>query len=484
MKGCKERKISLAANSVLYGMKGMLNVLFPLITFPYVSRVLGVENLGKYSYASSIVSYFLLFAGLGINTYAVREGAKNKNNINEFVKQIFTINIYSTLASYFMLGISIIIFPKVYAYKQIILILSLQILFTTIGAEWLYTIYEDFFYITLRSTIVQILSLIMLYLFVKENNHVNRYAFITVVANAGSNVFSFLHVRTYCKIGLTFKPKLKKHLKPIMILFVNAMAITVYVSTDTTILGILCGEYAVGIYSVSAKIYKILKSVLCAAITVSIPRLCSYLGENNLREFNNLAENTYKTFLTIILPAIIGLIMLRRSIVAVLAGKDYVTADTSLMILGIALFFCLGAGFWSQCILIPMKKENIVLFTTVMSAIVNLVLNLLFIPVGQENAAAATTLISEIIVFFVCRSVAHKYCNVSGLRKTLSQIIPGCIAIVLCIEILKQIKLNDGIFIVLSIILSILFYIGIEVLLGNNIILNIMHAIKQKVIRA
>ena len=138
------KKKSLAVNAILNALRNGLNILFPLITFPYVSRILNVSGLGKYNFSNSIVSYFLLIAGLGINTYAIREGAKfrdDRKKITYFANQVFSINVVSTLIAYILLLICLLSISKLHMYTYAILIFSVQIFFTTIGVEWLYSIY-------------------------------------------------------------------------------------------------------------------------------------------------------------------------------------------------------------------------------------------------------------------------------------------------------------------------------------------------------
>ena len=166
---------SLKINMILNAIKGIMSIVFPLISFPYVSKILGVENIGKYNFSNSIINYVVLFAGLGIATYAIREGARLRNKkeeIEKFSSEMFSINIISTVVAYIGLFILLIIVPKFHEYTSLLIILSLQVIFKTIGIEWIYSIYEDYAYITLRSIIFQVLSLILLFLFVKTQNDV------------------------------------------------------------------------------------------------------------------------------------------------------------------------------------------------------------------------------------------------------------------------------------------------------------------------
>jgi len=216
---------SLKLNAFLNSLRGVLNLIFPLITFPYVSRVLSVSGIGKYNFSNSIVSYFVLIAGLGINIYAVREGAKyrdNKEKLNSFANKIFTINTYSAIVAYVLLFICLFTFTKLHSYFYCILIYSLQILFSVIGVEWLFTIYEDFAYITIRSIIFQLLSIIMLFIFVRHSNDYLKYAAVTVFATVGSNVLNFIRAEKQHHIHLLLNFNWQKHIGERKISCVNA----------------------------------------------------------------------------------------------------------------------------------------------------------------------------------------------------------------------------------------------------------------------
>ena len=251
-------KKKLAKNAILNLIKTISSLIFPLITFPYISRILGVENLGAYNFSTSIISYFSLIAGLGISTYAIREGARyreDKIKLSKFSSEVFTINIIATVLSYALLIICILLFDDLKNYISIILILSVSIMFNTLGCEWIYNIYEDFKYITIRSIAFQFISLLLLFLFVKDSNDLIFYSIITVISTSGASVINILVRKKYLKIGLTFNKNLIRHLIPILLLFANSVATTIYINSDMTIIGIISGDYFTGLYSVSTKIY-------------------------------------------------------------------------------------------------------------------------------------------------------------------------------------------------------------------------------------
>ncbi len=180
-----------------------------------------------------------------------------------------------------------------------------------------------------------------------------------------------------------------------------SVTVTIYVSSDTTILGFMTSDYNVGLYAVSAKIYSIVKVLLSSVLIVSIPRLSKHLGNDEIIQFNSVAKEIYETLLTVLLPTIVGIIILRNDIILIISSEEYIEATSSLAMLSIALFFCLGAWFWGQCILIPHMKEHIVFRVTIVSAVLNIMFNFMLIPFWAENAAAFTTVLAEGVTFFL-----------------------------------------------------------------------------------
>lgn len=478
---------SLKLNMLLNSIKGLLSVIFPLITFPYVSKVLGVDNIGRYNFANSIISYFLLIAGLGINTYAIREGARIRHDdekFSGFANQIFTINIYSTVISYILLFVCMLMVTKFHEYRGLLIVLSSMIVFRTIGIEWVYSIFEDYLYITIRSIIVHIVSLILLFLLVHSENDLIGYALITVISSVGSNVFNYFHAKKYCKVKLSKAVDCKKHLKSIFILFGMTVATTIYVSSDTTILGFLCDDRTVGIYSVSTKIYTIVKTILSSIIVVSIPRLSSLLGKKDMDGFNNVATDIYGSLLTVVLPAITGIIVLRRQIVLILSDMNYMDATSSISLLSIALFFCLGAWFWGQCILVPFKEEGTVFVVTVVSAAVNVILNFILIPFWKEDAAAITTIVAEAISFIWCRHKSKQYSKLTGIGKIILKVVIGCLEILFLAFALESVFSNNYIAYTIVLILgSIVLYGVTEIILKNEAAISLVDSIKNRVFK-
>lgn len=418
----KSKKESVSINAMLNVLRTCLSIIFPLITFPYISRVLMPDNIGKINFSNSINSYFMLLAGLGISVYAIREGARIRNNKKEidlFASQVFSINIVSTVMSYALLFIVLICFPILNDYKLLIVIYSIQIMFTTISVDWIYSIFEDYLYITIRAFLVQVISLILMFLFVKEPNDYIKYIFISVFSSSAMNIFNFLHAKKYCKITFTLNIDWKRHLLPMLLLFFNSIAILIYVESDTTILGLLWGNYEVGLYSVSVKIYKIVKQVCNAIVIVSIPRIAYYLAQKQMDKYYQLLNHILNGIIIGCFPMILILIFYAQEIINLIAGSNYLEAATSLRILSLATILALIASFMANSVLIPNRKEKVVLIATICSAFANIALNLILIPIGKQNAAALTTLIAEGITLLICMISLRKELKRITISKTL-----------------------------------------------------------------
>ena len=478
------KNTSYKLNMVLNAIKGLMGILFPLISFPYVSRILGVENLGKFNFSSSIISYFVLAANLGITPYAIRECAKareNRKKVDEFASDIFSINSISSLFSIVALVVTLLFVRKLNDYRTIIMILAMQIPLNLIGIEWVFSAFEDYFYITIRSIFFQFLSLILLFVFVRSENSLIVYSIITVMSAAGVNILNWNYARKYVNIHLRISADLKKHMKPILLLFAMTVAGTIYSSTDMTILGFMCDDVAVGLYSVSTKVYTVVKTVVSSIVVVSIPRLSAILGAKNKNEFSRTVKEINSILMTFAIPAMLGLVLLRKDVILLIAGKEYMKAEISLLILSVSLFFALGSYFWGQAVLIPLGKDKYVFEITAIFAFVNFVLNIILIPVFQESAAAFTTLIAEMGSYFAYRYKARQYVKTTSEDSILKKIALGCIWIVLCNRVLLFFLGDTFVYVCGTVVLSVIGYFLIEYCMKNNIVTDVVENLLKKV---
>ena len=465
---------SLKLNAILNVIRQLSTLVFPLITFPYVTRILQSENYGKINYSSSINSYFALIAALGFSLYAMREGAglrDNKKDFTNFANQIFTLNIGSTIVAILLELIFLLFWKGKIEYKILMAIYCVGYICSTLGVEWICNIYEDYLYITIRTIIIQILSMILLFTLVHNSNDFYISAMIQVFSSSAGYIFSFFYVRKYTRLKLVRVQNWKKHFLPILILFSNSALVSIYLNSDVTILGTFKGDAVVGIYTVAVNIYSIVKNCLNAINGVTIPRLTYYIRTNNKKDFKILADNVFKMVITLGIPALTGLFLLSDNAIIIISGESYLGASTALKILSIALIMASMANLFTSGILIANGEEKKVLTCTIVGASLNISLNFIFIPMFSLNGAAFTTLVAETCVFIMSMFFSRKYYNLSNVKKTIFKVMFGSFFIIVVCKIITILDLMIFVDTLLKILVSVFVYFFIQIVLQNDVLL-------------
>ena len=262
-------KKSIKLNVFLNVSRTFLSIVFPIITFPYITRILGVNNVGRLNYTASIINFFTLISSLGINSYAIREGAyfrEDKMRLSVFSSEILTLNIITSFFSYSLLLFFSNTLPQVKHNRLLLILQGLSFVFSAFGIEWVNVIKEDYIYITIRSIVIQVISIVLLFFLVRDRNDILIYIGIQLFAQFLITACNFFYIKKNIKLSIVISKSLWTHLKKSLVFFSNAVAVTIYVSSDTVMLGWYCGDYYVGIYSVATKIYTILKLMLCSKV--------------------------------------------------------------------------------------------------------------------------------------------------------------------------------------------------------------------------
>lgn len=462
--GNSGNKPNVISNAILNMIKQACTVVFPLLTFPYVSRVLGTENYGKVAFVNSIISYLALFAGLGISTYAVREGAQIRDDskkVNNFVNEIFSINVCSTIISLFALALIVIFSKTLQAYSRLIFLYSSAVVLTTLGSDWVNTIFEDFRYITIRYIVIQILCLLPIFLLVRDRGDYYYYTVILVLSGYGGNILNLVYIRRYVRRRFTFKLNLKKHFKPIVILFSSVVAVRIYLNSDVTMLGFIRGDVETGIYGAVSKIYTMAKELINAITIAMIPRIANLLNEKKREDVNSISESTVKSLLMLIMPMAVGIFILSSDIIAIVNGAEYLQGSVALQILSLALPFAVLSCFYSNAVLIPNRKEKMYLIATFIAATANIVLNFFFIRNWGMNGAAITTVLAEIMVFIIVQKDCKSLVDIKIEKKFVMAILIGCLGVWGICMASKIIIENLLVRVVVSVGVSILGYFSI-----------------------
>lgn len=465
-------KKSLSYSALANALQTATRLVCALVTYPYLAKILQVDQLGRFDFASTIVDYAALTAGLGIYTYATREGAKKRDDpvaLSRFASEVLTINLASTLAAYTGLGICVTCSSKLQAYAPLIGTLSLSIIFTTLGCEWLYAIHEEYVYLAARNICFQLCSLALLLTLVKDQDDLLLYALIAVLGTAGANLLNLLKLRDYCRLSLTFGFSWKKHLLPIMVLFANSLATMIFTSADIALLGWETSDYFVGLYAVAGKVYALLKQLLGAVIVVTIPRL-AYLS-NRQEQFQRLSRQIADVLTLLALPAACGLFALSEQVVVVTSAAAFAPAAGAMRVLSWSLIFTLFNWFYMACILVPRGKERLVLRAISAAAALNVLLNLYLIPRYQESGAALATLAGELAACVFCYLGARKEVQpLPGARNLFTSLL-GCLYIYGVCQVVLQQNLSNAATVGWSLAWSLPGYLLILRLCRNRVLL-------------
>lgn len=398
----KQKSIKL--NFIMNALLTMSSFIFPLITFPYVSRILLPVGTGKVSFATSLVTYFSMFAQLGIPTYGIRATARvrdNKEKLTKTVHELFIINMIMTVLSYIVFFLALVFVPKLQQEKILYIIVSLTILFNTIGIEWLYKGLEQYTYITVRSIIFKFIALIAMFLLVHQQSDYVVYGGISIFAASASNILNFINAHKYISMKPLKDYNFKQHMRPILIFFAMSCATTIYTNLDTVMLGFMTTDQDVGYYNAAVKIKTILVSIVTSLGTVLLPRASYYIENDMLHEFKRISKKAINFVFLIATPMMLYFILFAKEGIYFLSGDAYAPAIIPMKIIMPTLLFIGLTNILGIQILVPLGKERVVLLSEIVGAIVNLIINILLIPVFKSSGTAIGTLAAEFAVLVV-----------------------------------------------------------------------------------
>lgn len=395
---------SVKFNYIMNNLLSVSAIIFPLITFPYVSRILQPVGTGKISFAASVIVYFSMFAQLGIPTYGIRACAKvrdDKAKLSKTVQEIMIINLVTCVIAYFAFFFALLIVPRLQEDKNLFVITSLTIVFNAIGVEWLYKGLEQYAYITIRSIVFKVIALIAMFLLVKEKNDYVVYGAILVLATVGSNIFNFINLPRIIHLKPVGSYNFRQHLKPIAVFFAMSVATTVYTQLDIIMLGFMKSDADVGYYNAAVKIKSLLINFVASLGTVLLPRV-SYYVENGMQDaFDNITKKAINFMLVIACPLVIYFTIFAKEGIIFLSGNAYLESVAPMQILMPTILIVGLTNVMGIQMLVPLGKEKVVLYSAIAGAVANLIINFSLIPYFESSGAAIGTLVAEMVVFVV-----------------------------------------------------------------------------------
>lgn len=476
-KDMKSIKQNLVYNTVLK----ILNIIFPLITFPYVARILSPTGIGKVDFSMSIVQYFVLIAQLGIPTYAIRECAKvrdDKEKLTQTVQEILGINLIAVVLSYIFFAVMILNVEQLEGYRNLLMIASINIFATSIGVEWFYQSIEEYKYITIRNVFVKIVSLIAIFLFINDENDFALYAMITVLSTSIGYLYNLFHIKKHIRL---FKRQndynFRKHLKPVLLLFAMSLSVSIYVNLDKVMLGFLTSDTEVGLYTAANKMIRVILALVTSLGTVLLPRMSYYIETNEMIQVKRLIKKSLNFILMISIPATLGIIILAHPIIRIFAGPEYLEAVPTIRIISPIVIAIALSNLIGIQILVAHGKERITLLSTIVGAVVNFILNLILIPIMKQNGAALATLIAEISVTVTQTFYAYSYIKGNVPWKSLTTYLLGSVLILITTVMINNSTSSMMIYTISSVILSVVIYFGFLYLIKNELILEISRSV-------
>ena len=394
-------KNSIKKNALMNVLLTLSTVIFPLITFPYVSRVLTPVGTGKVAMATSFVQYFVMFAMLGLPTYGIRAVAKVRDNREKLTKTVHELLIISAVTSfiaYIILFICIPTIPRIAAEKPLYYIMSANIFLNCIGMEWMYKGLEQYSYITVRSIIFKFIALVLMFLFIHDQSDYLIYGVTSIVASSLSYVLNFINARKYIDMKWLGNYDFKPHIKAVAIFLAMAVATTVYTHLDTVMLGFMTTDADLGYYNAAVKIKTVLVSMVTALGAVLLPRASYYVETKQMTNFRIIAAKALDFVFVAALPVTVFFIYFARQSIMLLSGEAYMGAIQPLQLLMPTIIFIGITNILGIQILVPLGKERAVLHSEILGAVVDLVLNFILIPKYAASGAAIGTLVAEFAV--------------------------------------------------------------------------------------
>lgn len=433
---------SLRKNLVYSSILTTANYIFPFLTFPYISRVLGVTNIGICNFVDSIINYFIMLSMMGIGAVAIREISskrKDKEALSKSFSSLLVLNGLSTLLFAAVLTCLIFTVPKIYTYKHLMFIGLFKVIFNLFLIEWFYTGMENFKYVTNRSIIIKIIYVASIFIFVRKSDDYTLYYLLTSLMIACNAIINIIYARYYVHFSF-HHINLSPYIKPFIIIGLYIILTSMYTTFNITYLGFSCGEKQVGYYTIATKLHTIILSLFSAFTNVMLPRMSATYSCQDKESFKMLLSKSVHVLVIFSVPIITYALIFSQDIIRLIAGNGYEGAIIPMTII-IPLIFIIG---YEQIeiiqVLMPLKKDNYIFITACIGAIVGIIANFFLVEKLQSIGSAIVWVISEFTVLIVAQ---HYVTKATKLHFPLTYLIKNILAALPCSIILVAVKICD-----------------------------------------
>lgn len=471
-----------AKRNYIYNMiYNILSIITPLITAPYLSRVLGTDGMGIYSYYYAIAYYFTLLGKMGLTNYGTRKIAEVKSDEEQVRKAFSSIYcmqlIVSIIISVIYFGIVTFIVDK----DRIVgYVFGIWIIGTIINIDWFLFGLEKFKETATRNIIIRIIELVAIFVLVQSDGDVWKYCLICALGYT----IGYLSFWDYGKKYITFSSVKRKdvlvHLKPCLILMIPVIALNVYRSMDKVMLGTICGMRETGLYECAEKIIYSLTLFVSSLGTVMMPRMSSLLAEGKMKKVKKGVENSL-TFVVFMTSAMcFGILSVSESLIPWFYGKEFYDSRILIDILAVTLILIGWGNVIRTQYIIPTKMDDIYIKSISLGAIVNLIINAILIPKYAAIGACIGTLAAESVVpIYQGIRLRKELCQ----RKYLKNVIPFVGIGLLMFVILKFIERQFGSGVttmLLQICIGAVIYLGLSLIYIHKCLPNLLQPILSK----
>lgn len=449
---------SIKKNFAYKSVLTLSTYLINFITFPYVARVLGVERIGLVNFVDNTVNYFLLFATMGVGLLGVREIAavkEDKKRRDQVYSSVLALNLLFTLVSLGIYLLCISTIPKLCQYDELFYMGTAKILFTVFLVEWFFTGVENFRYITLRSILIKVLYIISVFLFVRDTSDYRLYFILTVGVVVLNALINQLYIREFVRVRWN-NIQLFKYLKQNVTLGIYTLMTSMYLTFNVMYLGLMSNNTEVGYYTTAFKLYSVILGFFTAFTNVMLPRMSSLLANGEKDRFQELVNRSFSVMSTCCIPLILCSMIMAPQIIYILSGPGYEGAILPMRIIMPAAFAVGMAQVLAIQVLMPMKKDKVLLVASIIGAVVSLLINLLVVPYVASVGSAIVLLCSEAVVTgtYVVYVLSHKLTLISfGITgKSLLFSLPNIIICYICKLYIVNSFISIGIVVVISLL--------------------------------
>ena len=474
-------KKSIGKNYIYHVAYEILAIIIPLITTPHLSRVLGAEKIGIYSYTVSIVTYFILFGSLGVAMYGKREIAFAQEDVEKRSKTFFEIFLMRLAALMLSMVLFYLVFCTHGEYRAYYVILLFEIIANVVDISWYFQGLEEFRKTVIRNTLVKVVSLACIFIFVRTQDDLWKYFLIYVLSTLLGNLSLWVYLPKYIKKQKVKNLNIKKHIKPTIMLFIPQIATQIYTVLDKTMIGTIVSDKSeVGYYEQAQKIIKLSLTLATSFGTVMMPRVAATFAEGNKEQIKKYTKTSFSFILALAFPLMLGVCSIANKFVPLFYGDGFEKVSILICVISPILVFIGISNVVGTQYLLPTKQQNKFTISVVTGAVANFILNLILIESYKSIGASIATVIAELAVTTTQLILVRDQIKFKDVIKIGYKYFIAAIIMFGCSMVVSMLINNNLLSIIVQIIVATITYFIALIALRDKFILELLATGKKK----